>query len=95
MTIDSNTTLVVLPKDVLDGINEQLAELKELIMGGRNTENQTEWLDSSTAMKMLGVSSKTWQEYRNKRVIPFAQFGRKIYVKRTDLYTFIESHKIK
>jgi hypothetical protein len=44
---------------------------------------------------MLGVSSKTWQNYRDNRIIPFAQFKRKISVKRSDLEAFMEAHYIK
>jgi hypothetical protein len=43
---------------------------------------------------MLGISQKTWQIYRDKRIIPFSQFGRKIYVKRADLEAFLEDNRI-
>ncbi len=44
---------------------------------------------------MLGISPKTWQNYRDQRVIPFSQIGRKIYVCRADLEDFMRSHYIK
>ena len=37
---------------------------------------------------------KQFQKYRNERRIAFSQFGRKIYVKRSDLDRFLESHRI-
>lgn len=55
---------------------------------------QPSWIESSQARKMLCVSAKTWQNYRDERRIPFYQFGRKIYVKRSDLNSFMESHRI-
>ncbi len=86
--------LVMLPSKAIDSIMKQLEELKCLILKGEHSENNVELIDSKTTMKMLGISAKTWQEYRNKRIIPFTQFGRKIYVKRTDLEAFIENHRI-
>ncbi len=49
-----------------------------------------------TEVKEAGMlhSQKTWQTYRDKRLIPFSQFGRKIYVKRADLEAFLEGNKI-
>ena len=44
--------------------------------------------------KLLGISQKTWQTYRDKRLIPFSQIGSKIFVKRADLEKFMESHYI-
>ncbi|WP_303642638.1 helix-turn-helix domain-containing protein [uncultured Bacteroides sp.] len=51
-------------------------------------------MESEAARKLLGVSSKTWQNYRDQRVIPFSQIGRKIYVNRTDLDAYLRSHRI-
>lgn len=53
-----------------------------------------EWLESETARKLLGVSSKTWQNYRDQRAIPFSQIGRKIYVNRANLDASLRRHRI-
>lgn len=42
--------------------------------------------------KLFGVSSKTWQNYRGQRLIPFSQIGRKIYVNRADLDAFLSNY---
>jgi hypothetical protein len=44
---------------------------------------------------MLGVCKKTWQDYRDKKLIPYSQFGRKIYIKRSDLEAFMQKNYIK
>ncbi|MBJ2197639.1 DNA-binding protein [Muribaculaceae bacterium Isolate-113 (HZI)] len=44
--------------------------------------------------KLLGISPKTWQNYRDQRLIPFSQIGRKIYVNRADLDAFLRQHRI-
>lgn len=85
---------MLLPKSELDAISSSLEELKELVKGKAQAEAQGRWVESEEARKMLGVSAKTWQTYRDTRAIPFSQFGRKIYVKQSDLDAFLESHKI-
>ena len=85
---------VLLPKSELDAITSSLDELKALVKGKAKEEAQARWIESEEARKMLGVSPKTWQTYRDSRVIPFSQFGRKIYVKQADLDAFLEAHRI-
>ena len=92
--VASTMAMVVLPQSVWEDVKSDIQDMKELLTK-RNTENtENEWIDSVKARKMLGVSPKTWQTYRDKRIIPFAQIGRKILVKREDLQAFIESHYI-
>lgn len=87
--------MVVLPQSKLEEITNSLNDLKALIKGKAKEEVGAVWIESSEARKMLGVSQKTWQTYRDSRVIPFSQFGRKIYVKRADIEAFLENHTIK
>lgn len=87
--------MVVLPESEWNGIKDLLQEVKDTLQTKSETEINAMWLESTEARKMLGVSAKTWQDYRDKRVIPFSQFGRKIYVRRADIETFLENHCIK
>ncbi|MCC8119349.1 MAG: helix-turn-helix domain-containing protein [Bacteroidales bacterium] len=84
----------MLPVTDWEQLLSKLEELTKLIVGRNREESDSEWLESSKARKMLGVSPKTWQNYRDNRTIPFSQFGRKIYVKRSDLFSFMEKHYI-
>ena len=92
---EGQQTFVMLPKSELDAITSSLDEVKALIKGRAQEEAKARWIESEEARKMLGVSPKTWQTYRDTRAIPFSQFGRKIYVKQADLDAFLESHRIK
>lgn len=91
-----STPVVLVPQSVLDDLIQEVKALKELcekhFQGNKVGE---ELLSSEEVMRVLGVSAKTWQKYRNERRIPFSQLGRKIYVRRTDLDAFMEEHKIK
>lgn len=93
--IEEGQAFVILPKTELEAIASSLDELKELIKGKAKAEAEGQWSESEEARKMLGVSAKTWQTYRDSRAIPFSQFGRKIYVKKADIEAFLQAHLIK
>lgn len=72
----------------------QTRPLTEMIEHHNATDRNAKWLESEAARKLLGVSSKTWHNNRDQRVIPFSQIDRKIYINRADLDTYIRSHRI-
>ena len=88
------TTMVMLPQTEWEGMKSDLQELKELVRIKSDEELNSQWIESTEARKLLGVSQKTWQGYRDNRIIPFVQVGRKIYVKRGDLNKFMQDHYV-
>lgn len=86
--------VVALPESELNEIKDLLKEVKETLQFKAEAEINSMWIESTEARKMLGVSAKTWQDYRDRRLIPFSQFGRKIFVRRGDINTFLENHKV-
>jgi hypothetical protein len=86
--------MVVLPESAWEGVKADIQDLKELLTKKSTEEVGNEWIESIEARKMLGVSPKTWQTYRDRRIIPFAQIGRKILVKKSDLEAFMQEHYI-
>lgn len=86
--------LIVIPQSAWQGFQDDLREVKEMLAAKSADELSKQWIESTEARKMLGVSQKTWQTYRDRRVIPFSQIGRKIYVRMADLQGFMESHYI-
>jgi len=84
--------IAVVPMELLSKMEHELNEMKSLLAEKAEEDFKTQWLNSAEARKMLGVSQKTWQTYRDKRVIPFSQYGRKIMVKSSDLEAFLEGN---
>ena len=74
--------------DLINTVREELA--KANVSDG----NVDEYLTSKEVCEELGISSRQFQKYRDERRIAFSQFGRKIYVRRSDLNAFIASHRI-
>lgn len=94
--INPNSLMVIVPQVLLDELIQDVKAVKEICQDHfKSNENSSEWLTSEEARKVLAVSAKTWQQYRDKRIIPFSQFGRKIYVRRTDLDDFMRNHEIR
>ena len=90
----TSMAMVVLPQSAWQSVQEDLKQVKELLAEKTADEIGNQWVESSAARKELGVSQKTWQTYRDRRIIPFSQVGRKIYVRRSDLNKFMEDHYI-
>ena len=57
----------------------------------KTQQQSNEWIVSKDVPDYLGISQRTWQNYRDKKLIPFSQIGRKIWVRRSDLDAFIEN----
>ena len=86
-------TMVVLPQETLDEIMDVVRRAADN-QGAKSAAKDDEWLTSEEARKILGGSPKTWQNYRDRGIIPFSQTGRKIYVLRSDLDNYLKSHRI-
>ena len=87
-------TMILLPQSAWEGLNRKIDELATLVVNRNHSDKMSEWIESGEARRMLGVSQKTWQTYRDNRTIPFSQFGRKIYVRKADLEAFMQAHYI-
>lgn len=86
--------MVVIPQAIWENISRTLSNVENLLQNKSEEEVSNQWIESTQVRKILGISAKTWQTYRDERRIPFSQFGRKIYVKQSDLESFMQEHYI-
>ena len=79
-----------------DKFDDLIAKVDRLYEGlSINKEkSEEEYLDSKEVMKTLGICQKTWQTYRDKKIIPYTKIGRKVYVRRSDLDKFMQANII-
>lgn len=84
-----DSTVILDLEDLRTVMHEILAEYQE-----SHTEDPEEYLPTEEVIKILHISTKTFHRYREMRLIPFIQRGRKIYVKRSDLDAFQEANRI-
>jgi excisionase family DNA binding protein len=86
---------ILIEKEKLEKITSDLNEIKEAIQTKKEDDLSSSFIESKKIPKLLGISLKTWQTYRDRGQIPFIQFGSKIWVKRADLEAFMNSHYVK
>lgn len=91
---ETSLQMAVVPQSFIDNVEQKLETLEKILRDKNEQEINSQWIESVKIPKILGISLKTWQTYRDKRLIPFSQIGSKIFVKRADLEKFMESHYI-
>jgi hypothetical protein len=67
-------------------------QVKNLCGYGQDNEN---WMDNEAVCKLLTVSQRTLQSYRDNGTIPFSQIGHKCYYRSADIEQFINEQQIK
>ena len=93
-TNETNLQMAVVPQSFLNKMEEKIENLEKILLDKNEQEINSQYIESVKIPKILGISQKTWQTYRDKRLIPFSQIGSKIFVKREDLVKFMEAHYI-
>ena len=53
---------------------------------------QDKWLDNCETCRLLNVSARTMQTYRDTGKLPYSQINNKIYYKISDVETFMQNH---
>jgi hypothetical protein len=73
----------------MEGISLQLEKLNK-------SEPLTEkWFDNQDVCLLLKISPRCLQNYRDKGILPFSQFNKKIYYKASDIEKHLEKNYIK
>lgn len=86
--------MLLIPQEEWQSLHEKLDRLTDMVEKTQRDSSNCDWLESEEARKLLGISPKTWQNYRDQRLIPFSQIGRKIYVNQADIDNFLLRHRI-
>lgn len=76
---------------IIDKIDEVIQILKEQNQESKKGLSE-KWLDSSEVLSVLKISSRTLQNYRDQRLIPFSKIGSKIYYKASDIEQYLNDH---
>lgn len=88
------TSLQLIENEELLQLKQDISDIKETLKKRPEELFQFRWIESKRVPELLNISNRTWQQWRDKRLIPFSQFGAKIYVRLSDIEALLESHKI-
>ncbi|MBR5396458.1 MAG: helix-turn-helix domain-containing protein [Bacteroidales bacterium] len=94
MEQNENQIWVAIPKAELEALKSNQEEIKNLFLNNQKETFLNRWVESTEARKQLKVSERTWQRIRDEKVIPFSQFGRKIYVRQSDIEAFLNRNLV-
>lgn len=74
----------------------ELIERLENALSGLSTPKQPvnalEWADTDQTCKMLNISPRTLQKYRDEGTLPFSNIGGKKYFKLADIHRILDEN---
>lgn len=76
---------------------QQIIDKIDAIAGSMNKKKDANplsetWLSITETCRLLRISTRTLQSYRDNQVIPFSKIGGKIYFKASDIQSHLERH---
>ena len=89
-------SFVLLPKENLDEVLSKIEKIQEDLNNNYLRKSLfDEWLTGEDVKKNLHISSRTLQNYRDKRVLPYSQHGSKILYRAEDIEVFLNNNYVK
>ncbi len=76
----------------LEQLFEELKEIKDLLAKMNKYRFAEQYITNEELMQLLSISKTTTQQWRNVGLIPFAQLGKKIYYRLTDIETIFDNN---
>ena len=77
---------------VLKRLDESVALIVAQMKIGGKLDPEDVFFDNQEFMKLMNISKRTAQEWRNKKVIEFAQVGNKIYYRLSDIKKLLNTN---
>jgi 3-methyladenine DNA glycosylase Tag len=85
---------IILTKEQFQELNSKLEGLTKQLE--TQTQNPSErFVDNQEFMKLMNISKRTSQVWRDEGKITFSQIGLKIYYKLSDIEAFLNQHSRK
>lgn len=82
---------IILSKDQFDGLMLKINEISQQL-NSRNNPKQDTFLDNEEFLKMMKISRRTAQTWRDEGKISFSQVGNKIYYKVSDVEKTLQNY---
>lgn len=87
---------IALEKEGLNLIKNKLEDISKAIKDYNLATNEigNDWIENNKLAKLLNVSIRTLQSYRERGVIGYSMIGKKIYYKREEIISLLDSGRI-
>jgi len=84
--------LIITETDWLSLRDEVLSLAKCCLKAFGEESKHTEWLHNGDVCRLLGISKRTLQSYRDTGKIPFSIIGHKCYYKESDIVELLNAN---
>jgi cobalamin biosynthesis Co2+ chelatase CbiK len=89
------TSIQMIPAEEFENLRNEIKEIKSLFQQQKIENIANLRYTKAETRKILKISQKTMDNYLSRGVLPFSQFGAKIYIKATDLEAFFQRYYVK
>ena len=79
-------------EDILKRLDEQMTFLVAKMKLNEKIDPEDVFFDNQEFMKLMNISKRTAQEWRNKKIILCSQIGNKIYYRLSDIKRLINDN---
>jgi ABC-type polysaccharide/polyol phosphate transport system ATPase subunit len=77
---------------VLKRLDDSVALIVAQMKLGGKLDPEDVFFDNQQFMKLMNISKRTAQEWRNKKIIEFSQVGNKIYYRLSDIQKLLNDN---
>lgn len=84
--------LILLQSEAFIQLQQNAYTYMRKLMEDDRKKSTIEWLDNSEAAKLLKVSKRTMQSWRDEGILGFSQVGSKIYYNREEIDRMLLKH---
>ena len=84
-------TAVILTSEQYQEIIQKLDELRSQLAANKNSV-EVQFIDNQQFIKLMSVSKRTAQTWRDEGIISFSQVGSKIYYRMSDVKKMLDSN---
>jgi len=79
-------------EDILKRLDEQMTFVVAKMKLNEKIDPEDVFFDNQEFMKLMNISKRTAQEWRNKKIIEFSQVGNKIYYRLSDIQKLLNDN---
>ena len=79
-------------ENILTRLDEQMTIVVANLKLNEKIDPEDVFFDNQEFMKLMNISKRTAQEWRNKKIIEFSQVGNKIYYRLSDIQKLLNDN---
>ena len=79
-------------ENILKRLDEQITFVVAKMKMNEKLDPEDVFFDNGEFMKLMNISKRTAQEWRNKKIIEFSQVGNKIYYRLSDIQKLLNDN---